>query len=37
MSKAKVLVDLFLVQPDQMMCVRATPVSVIDLNFSPPN
>jgi len=37
MSKANVLVELFFVQPDQIMCVRATPASVVDLNFSPPN
>jgi len=37
MLKANILVELFFVQPDRMMCIRATPASVVDLNFSPPN
>ena len=37
MLKANVLVELFFVQPDQMMCVRTTLASVVDLNFSPSN
>ena len=36
-SKASVLVERFLTQPDWMMCVRATPASVVDLNFKPPS
>ena len=37
MSNIRVLVDRFLIQPKQMMWVRATPISVIDLNFKPPS
>jgi len=37
MSNARVLVAQFFVQPDQMICVRATPVWMVDLNFRPPN
>ena len=37
MSKAKKLVDMFLIYPIQMKWVRAIPVSVVDLNFSPPS
>ena len=35
--KAKVLVEQFLVQPNQIICVRATLISVVDLNFRPSN
>ena len=35
MSKAKKLVDMFLIHPIQMKWVRVIPVSVVDLNFSP--
>ena len=34
-SKAKILVEMFLTQPECMICIRATPASVLDLNFSP--
>ena len=37
MSNTRVLVDRFLIQPKQIMWVRATPASVMDLNFKPPN
>jgi len=37
MSKPNMLVELFFVQLNQMMCVSATPASVVDLNFSPSN
>ena len=37
MSNARVLVNRFLIQPKQMMWVRTTLVSVVDLNFKPPN
>jgi len=37
MSKAKVLVDLPLAQPDQIMWVSAMPASAVDLNLSPPS
>ena len=37
MLNARVLVDRFLIQPKWMMWVRATPTSVVDLNFKPPN
>ena len=37
MSNARVLVVQFFVQPDQMICVRATPASMVDLNFKLPN
>ena len=37
MSNARMLVVLFLTQPDRTMCVRATPASVVDLNLRPPN
>ena len=33
MLNTSVLVKRFFIQPEQMMCVRATPVSVVDLNF----
>ena len=35
--KARVLVKQFLVHPDQIMCIRVTPTSMVDLNFSSPN
>ena len=31
MSKAKVLVDKFFVQPDQIIYIRATPTSMVKL------
>jgi len=31
------LVEVFLVQPEQMICIRVTPASMVDLNFSPFN
>ena len=34
MSKANVLVEVFLVQPKQMICIRVTLASMVDLNFS---
>jgi len=37
MLKTKVLIERFLTQPKQMMCIRATPTSVVDLNFNPPS
>ena len=37
MSKASVLVEVFLVQPKHMIYVRTTPASVVDLNLRPPN
>ena len=37
MSNARVLVDKFFTQPVQMMWVRATPASIIDLNLRPPS
>jgi len=37
MSNAKVLVGRFFDQPDLMIWVRATPASVVDLNFNPPS
>ena len=37
MLNTSVLVKRFFIQPEQMMCVRATPVSVVDLNFKPPS
>jgi len=37
MSKARVLVEMFLTQPERMMCIRAIPTSIVDLNFRPPN
>ena len=36
-SKARILVVKFLTQPIQMICVSATPISVIDLNFNLPS
>ena len=35
--KARVLVKWFLVQHDQIIYVRTTPMLVVDLNFRPPN
>ena len=37
MSEAKVLVNLPLAQPDQIMWVSAMPASAVDLNLSPPS
>ena len=37
MSKARVLVVLFLTQPKCMICVKVIPILVADLNFNPPN
>ena len=37
MSNARILGGRFITQPKQMMCVSAMPVSVIDLNLSPPS
>ena len=37
MLNAKVLVERFLTQPKWMICIRATPASVVDLNFNPPS
>ena len=37
MSNARVLVAQFFVQPDWMICIRATPVLMVDLNFKLPN
>ena len=37
MSKAKMLVVLFLTQPDQITCISAIPASVVDLNLRPSN
>ena len=37
MSNARVLVDKFFTQPVQMMWVRATPASIIDLNLRLPS
>ena len=36
-SKVRVLVKQFLVHPDQIICIRVTPTSMVDLNFRPPN
>ena len=35
--KARVLVKQFLDQPKWIMCIRAAPTSMVDLNFRPPN
>ena len=35
--KARVLVEQFLVHPNQIICVRVTSASMVDLNFRPPN
>ena len=35
--KARVLVDKFFTQPAQIVWVRATPASVVDLNLRPPS
>jgi len=37
MSNARVLVERYFIHSEWMMCVRATPASVVDLNFKPPN
>ena len=37
MSKAKVLVNKFFVQPDQIIYVKTIPTSMVDLNFRLPN
>ena len=37
MSKVRVLVNKFLTQPVQMMCVSAIPTSIVDLNFRLPS
>ena len=37
MSKARILVDFSFAYLDLTMCIRATPTSVVDLNFSPPS
>ena len=37
MLNTKVLVERFLTQPKQMICIRATPVLVVDLNFNSPS
>ena len=37
MSKAKVLVNKFFVQPDHIIYVRTIPTSIVDLNFRLPN
>jgi len=37
MSKARELVNMFLIYPEYMKWVRAIPMSVVDLNFNPPN
>ena len=36
-SKARVLVEQFLVHPNWIICVRVTPASMVDLNFRPLN
>ena len=37
MSKVRVLVNKFLTQPVQLMCVSAIPTSIVDLNFRLPS
>ena len=37
MSNARMLMVLFLTQPDQAIYIRATPISVVDLNLRLPN
>ena len=37
MLNAKVLVVLFLTYSDQIICVRATPALMVDLNLRPSN
>ena len=37
MSNAKVVVDLFLIHPDHIICIRVTPASMVDLNLRPPS
>ena len=37
MSKARVLVDKFLIQPVWMIWVKATPASTVNLNLRPPS
>jgi len=37
MLKANMLVELFFIQPNWMMCIRATLALAVDLNFSPSN
>ena len=36
-SKVRVLVEQFLDQPKQIICVRVTPTSIVNLDFKPPN
>ena len=37
MSNAKVVVDKFLIHPDLIICVRVTPILMVDLNLRPPS